>query len=99
MMATGAVIGLPAVTGASPILHVAPEWPGGALNGSEAARTARHEAHQNQGSSTDQGDDHTGGVAFDSFFDDLDVAIRPLTLPLDPLDSTILDSPFVPTFQ
>jgi len=98
MMVTGAVIGLPAVTSASPILHVAPAWPGGALNGSEAARIARHEAHQNQGGSTSQERDHGSGVEFDSFLDDLDLAAPPFTLSLSELDSTLLDSPFLPRF-
>jgi len=94
-MVAGAVMGLPAIAGASPILHVAPQWPGGALNGSEAARNARHEAHQDQGGSTSQESEQAAGASLDSFFDDLDLS-APITLPLGGLDSSLLDSLFVP---
>jgi len=94
---TGAVMGLPGIASASPILHVAPQWPGGALNGSEAARIARHEAHQNQGGSTDQGEDQAEGLEFDSFLDDRDLAMPGVTLPLGWLDRTLRDPPFLPT--
>jgi hypothetical protein len=36
---------LPGSAWAAPIFHAAPQWPGGGLNGSEAARTARHATH------------------------------------------------------
>src|SRR5689334_3115458 len=88
-------MGLPAIADAGP-LHVAPQWPGGGLNGSEAARTARHDAHRNGGGDTDQEDDHAGDVEFDFLVDDLDLAIPPVTQ-LGSFDSTFLDSAFVTT--
>lgn len=95
----GSVLAIPAMASASPI-HVAPQWPGGGLNGSEAARNARRDDHTN-GPSRTHPREIVSDLALESLIDDVGVLQAPSTLLPGPTDSippglSLLPAPFDP---